>query len=462
MVKRKLKVIDLDNSFLDKLVALYFSLFFLLASFLSAFLSVGLDGMWKGFLEIVLSPAPLITDYFALGTLSGAFLNAFLCGISCTLLMFLLRAKCSIATFAGFFLVTGHSFYGLNALNMWPPILGVLFYSLLRQEHFSDNLASAFYTTAFAPFFSEILFRYPLTSFSPVVAVLATTILSLFLGIAAPALLKGAKLLHREMSLYNGGLAFGLLGMLVYSFMYNIMGVKAEKAVVFGRVESTERFNFIFCNCFFLVVFLLAIAIGWYFNGGSFRGYRKLLRDPGFKSDFLTKYGDGVTMINLGLYGLMMVLYFDLAILLTDGVGWTGAVCGIVLAAVTFSASGQHPKNVWPILLGYAFLQVFVWALSSLWGREMTWSLSTQAYMNGAAFATGLCPFTGRYGKRYGFIAGMTAAVLCTATLSMHGGFMLYNAGLTAGMAALILSPMIDHYRRDEKEYPDDDNDAGM
>ena len=73
--------------------------------------------------------------------------------------------------------------------------------------------------------------------------------------------------------------------------------------------------------------------------------------------------------------------------------------------------------------------------------------------MNGAAFATGLCPFTGRYGKRYGAAAGFVSAVLCTATTVMHGGFMLYNGGLVAGLSAMILSPLIDHYsKRGDKQ----------
>ena len=260
-------------------------------------------------------------------------------------------------------------------------------------------------------------------------------------------MLNGAKLLHREMSLYNGGLAFGLLGMLIYSFMYNIMGIVPPKNIMPSPCSSdTAVFQFVFCNIFFLFVFIIAIVIGWYMNGESFEGYGKLMKDPGFKTDFLEKYGDGVTMINLGIYGLMMVLYFDLCLIFTEGVNFNGAVCGIVLASVTFSASGQHPKNVWPILLGYVLTHLVVLGLCSASDREMTWSVSSQAFMTGAAFATGLCPFTGRYGIICGIFAGVISAIICTATLVMHGGFVLYNGGLVAGMAALILSPFIDHY----------------
>ena len=82
MEKKKFKVIDIDNSFVDKLVALYFSIFFLLLSFISSLLLGEKGEVWKGLFSIISSPSPLVTDYLRLGGLSSAFLNAGLCGIS--------------------------------------------------------------------------------------------------------------------------------------------------------------------------------------------------------------------------------------------------------------------------------------------------------------------------------------------------------------------------------------------
>ena len=106
---------------------------------------------------------------------------------------------------------------------------------------------------------------------------------------------------------------------------------------------------------------------------------------------------------------------------------------------------------MWPIVLGYAALYVLASALCSLIGLEMTWSLSSQGYINGLAFATGLCPFDGKYGWRIGMLAGFMSAIICTSTLAMHGGFVLYNGGLTAGLTALILIPILDFYKVKEK-----------
>ena len=38
-------------------------------------------------------------------------------------------------------------------------------------------------------------------------------------------------------------------------------------------------------------------------------------------------------------------------------------------------------------------------------------------------------------------------ASMCTATSALHGGFVLYNGGLTTGITALILLPILEHYQ---------------
>ena len=185
-------------------------------------------------------------------------------------------------------------------------------------------------------------------------------------------------------------------------------------------------------------------------NGKSFKGYERLMESTGHRINFFDSYGPALVYINIGVYGLMILTYFTLVILLTDGSGFTGPTTGIILAAVTFSAQGQHPKNVFPVLLGYIILFGFVVVNKFAFGLELPWTLSTQTYMNGAAFATGLCPISGCYGKRYGIIAGILCATMCASTSAIHGGFMLYNGGFTTGITALILIPCLEYYYRNE------------
>ena len=102
-------------------------------------------------------------------------------------------------------------------------------------------------------------------------------------------------------------------------------------------------------------------------------------------------------------------------------------------------------------------LFAFVCAVCLIAGAEIPWTLSTQAYINGLAFATGLCPIAGSYGFKYGVISGLVSAIICTSTSAMHGGFVLYNGGFNAGLTAIILIPILDFYKIKPKKIDDDE-----
>lgn len=443
------------GSWFIKAISVAFSASFFVAAF-AATIYLGIWGqVWKDFFKIMTMPSPLITDYFKLGNLASAFLNAGMCGISCALLMILLKVECRPSMLAGFFLVIAHCFYGLNFLNMWPPILGILLFSKVFKIQFRYNLDIAMFSTAFGPFISEMLFRYHVWDYYiaykvqiSLLGFIYVIIFSIFLGFAIPAMLPGALKLHKGFNLYNGGLAFGLLGLFIYAFMYKTLGITPPDQEVILNVSYALHGNSyqLFIVIYFLIMFAMFLFLGWYLNGKSFQGYGELLRSTGHTTDFFTEYGSAKVLMNIGFYGLMILTYFVLVITLTDGSGFTGPTMGVILAALTFSSQGQHPANVWPILVGYMVLSLFVTFLCTISGLEIPWTLSTQGYLNGAAFATGLCPIAGRYGRRYGILAGFMAAVLCTSTSSMHGGLMLYNGGLTTGITALILVPCLEYY----------------
>lgn len=448
-----------ENSKYIKIICFVFSTFFLIAAFASTIYLNLWDRVWSDFGKLMVTPGPLITDYFMLGNLASAFLNAGICGLTFTLFMFFWKVEARASMLAGYFLVVAHCFYGLNFLNMWAPVAGIFLFAKVFKISFRDNLDMAMFSTAFGPFISELLFRYHVWDYSIVQEVqisilgfFCVIIFSIFLGFAIPAMLPGALKLHKGYNLYNGGLAFGLLGLFLYAFMYKTLGIEAPDATLTANPLYAAHSNSyqLFCTAFFGLVFLFFIFWGWILNGRSFQGYKKLLASTGHRADFFAEYGTPCVILNIGIYGLLLLLYFTLVITFTDGAGFTGPTVGVILAALTFSAMGQHPANVWPIFAGYLILFLFVCFICNISGLDLPWTLSTQGYLNGAAFATGLCPISGRYGKRYGVLAGLMSAVICTSTSSMHGGLMLYNGGLTAGITALILVPCLEYYWREK------------
>lgn len=451
----KRKKTALSDSVLINGVAVFFTASFLISAYFAAKHSYEWGHVFHDWYLIMITPSPLVTDYLEVGGLASAFLNAGACGLVCCLFMIGLKGESRANTLAGYFLVVAHCFYGLNLLTMLPCFFAPFIYLRRHRLNFNDNLHICMFTTSFAPFIGELLFRYTqqenyrfgelnLTAGGILLAIL----FSIMLGFIVPAILPGAHAWHKGYNLYNGGLAFGIFGFFLYNFLYKTMGVKPPVKVEHYNVlyEYFDRSFELFANRFFFLVFPLCIYVGYKLNGSSFDTYKKLMKDTGYRSDFAESYGMPACLMNIGFVGLFFVLYLNLIMIFTEGVGYTGPTIGVVLAALTFTAMGQHPKNIWPVLAGYLLLYLATMFFCHMTGREIGWTMSTQAYINGAAFATGLCPLVGRYGIRAGVIAGFLCASMCSATSGLHGGLVLYNGGFTTGLTVLILLPILEHY----------------
>ena len=128
------------SSWFIKAICFNFSCCFFLAA-LAATIYLNLWGhVWKDFIKLLVQPGPLVTDYFMLGNIASAFLNAGICGMTFTLLMIYLKVECRPSYLAGYFLVVAHCFYGLNFLNMWPPVLGILLFTKYSELVFATIL----------------------------------------------------------------------------------------------------------------------------------------------------------------------------------------------------------------------------------------------------------------------------------------------------------------------------------
>ena len=450
-----MEVSEQKNSRIIDGTALCFSLALLTACAVAAVCTGTGSTLFADFWRILTSPGPLITDYFGVGSLPAAFLNAGFCGLAMWAFMVLLPGPSHVNTFAGYFLVIAHAFYGLNFLNMWPCFLSPFLYIRLRRLDYNENLHICMFCTCFSPFVSELLFRYDqgeawvpgLVSLTGT-GITLTLLFILVLAFVAPAILPGTRAWHKGYNLYNGGLAFGMLGFFLFNLLYRTMGVAAPAAVSFDNpvYEQFGRSYRVFGCGFFLSLFALCVGAGWLLNGRSFRGLSRLFTDTGYESNFAGKYGMPLCLINVGIYGTLFLVYVCLVERFTPGAGFTGPTFGVIFAALTFTAMGQHPRNVWPIYAGYLLLFLLANLYNLLVGGDAAWTLSTQAYINSVAFATGLCPLVGRYGVIPGIAAGMLCASLAPATSALHGGLMLYNGGFTAGITTLILLPILEHY----------------
>jgi len=426
--------------------------FFLLASsaaFLITAVLLGLDdgAMFSGFAQILMSPAQLTKDYFEVGSVSGAFLNVALVGFACTAMAFLPGAAVNGLTIAAYFLTTGFSFWGINFLNMWPFFLGVMLHALARRESFAKYVNLAMFSTALCPLASELLLRYPESgeprgvTLTGVVLMLAVGML---IGFLTPAMAAHSPSVHKGYDLYSAALPGVLLGLFAVAVLYKSLGhAVPEIAATLG--ESHPAVVWGFCAVFFG----LCVLAGWQLNGRSFGGYADLLRDTGHKADFAAKYGAGLAVMNVGVYGLMILAYYIFVNAIQGDAlaGFNGVTLGIVFCMVCFGGAGAHPGNVWPIMAGYV---AFSFAATLCLGG--VFPVNAQAIMVGLCFASGLAPIAGNYGWWAVVLAGGMHYFLVTSIPAIHGGFSLYNGGFTSLLIAVILVPQLETFCKTKEQ----------
>ena len=412
--------------------------FFLMASSAAFLIAAGIapdrGEMVTGLARILMSPAQLTKDYFAVGSVSGAFLNVSLVGFVCAAMACLPGAAVNGATIAAYFLTTGFSFWGINFLNIWPFFLGVMVHALVRGESFAKYVNLAMFSTALCPLASELLLRYPGSEEARGVTLAGAAlmlIVGMLIGFLTPAMAAHSPNVHKGYDLYSAALPGVLLGLMAVAVLYKSLG-RDVPAITATLGESFPAVVWTFCGIFFA----LCILGGFWLNGRSFQGYRDLLRDTGRKADFVSKYGPGLAIMNVGVYGLMIVAYY-----IAVGASFNGVTLGIIFCMVCFGAAGSHPGNIWPIMVGYvAFSLVFTQLLGGVF------PVNAQAILVGLCFASGLAPIAGDFGWWAGILAGGCHYMLVTSIPAIHGGFSLYNGGFTALVVAVILVPQLETF----------------
>jgi len=420
--------------------------------------------IFKGMRNILLMPCKVTTNYFYLGGFAGTFLNMGLVGLFCTALCFLPGAKAANATTLAFLLTVGFGSWGINPLNMVPTILGVLLFCLVKKEKPGTQVNAMMFSTGIAPLISELLFRYPgvgqeaaYLGFNLLGVVLAL-IVGLIIGFFLPAGLGHAPNIHKGYNHYSAAVPIGFTAFFLRVVLYNVMlGVKI------GNVSSLPAFAepsaefFYGCNIFCIVLFAACIVVAL-FMGCKVKDYWNLMKDSGQGVSFTTKYGNAPFLMNVGVYGLMIVAYFNFAAFLDGGADrmstvWTGMTFGIVFCMLCTCNSGSHPRNVWPIMAGYVLTSyLFGWIAGLLGVENYSLSIANQGILIGLCYANGLSPIAGKYGFAYGILAGGLHYLLVTAVPDMHGGFCLYNGGFTAALICLLLVPQLEKFCKTKEE----------
>jgi Protein of unknown function (DUF1576). len=375
----------------------------------------------KGLSTIVRANDVFATDYTHIASVGSALFNS---GLVVLINIYILRKmdlKLNGMIVSALFLLCGFSFVGKNIYNIWPFYIGGYVYSKVHKLDFKNTIVNSIYTTSLAPVISVVAYTFSANS---IAAVILSYLCGAFIGYIMPELAARMLTAHAGYNLYNTGFAAGFVAITANS-LFNMFGMPVDPK----NIVSPD-FNMPLL-VLFTIYFLVLIILGYEHNNKSFEGYGKLMSYSGkLITDYTRLCGFPVTMVNMGVTGLIALAY----VILMDG-NFNGPTIAALLTLVGFSSCGNHPRNTISILIGVA-------VASKLVNINMT----TTAIVISGLFGTTLAPIVGDFGLVCGFFLGPLHLALVSNIGSLHSGLNLYNNGLSGGIIAMLVVPILDAF----------------
>ena len=431
----------LEESCFLKLVFGFFTAVFLIGAVCMPDRARMFSGLW----QIVSQPSKISTNYFAVGGYAATFLNMGLVAAVYLAVFCLLKAKATNVSTLGFLLTLGFSSWGIHVLNIWPTIAGVCLYCLVKHEKLSANANAMMYSTGIAPLITDLMVRYPnaeAIGYNPTGIVLGMVV-GIAIGFFLPAGLTHAPNVHKGFDLYSAAVPIGMTAFFLQAVLFKTMGVGLPAAPAAETLQVASQTT---VNIFCIVVFGLCVVFSLCM-GGSFRDYGKLLKNEGNAGSYSAAFGNAAFLMNVGMYGLFILAYYNLI-----GASFNGVTFGIIFCMLACCNSGSNPLTVWPIMAGYVIASFLFGWLSSLAGGTFACAINAQAIAVGLCFANGLSPISHKYGWPFGILAGAMHYLLVTSVPALHGGYCLYNGGLTAAVICILLVPNLERFARTKAE----------
>lgn len=399
-------------------------LIFPITCFFLAFIFSDLNGLFSGLLKIIIHRDVLLTDYIEVGGLGATLLNVSLLTFINILFLWILGFKIGGFQIAVIFTIAGFAFFGKNIVNVWPIYIGGYLYAKYQKKPYKSFIIVSMFGTALAPMITEV--AYALSPFN-YWGIGLTIIVGIVIGFFLPPIATHVLRAHDGYNLYNVGFAAGLIGTLIFSLMksYGFSG---------GATMILSTKYDLFLKVSLAIFFILLIIIGYFLNDKSFsKDYSKILKLSGRAvEDFTFSAGFGITLINMGVMGIIGLLY----VLISKGI-MNGPIVGGLLTIIGFASFGKHPKNCIPVMLG-----VFLASVVKVWDTSST------VVIIAALFGTTLAPIAGEFGTIAGIIAGFLHLSVVMSSGAIHGGMNLYNNGFSGGIIATLLVPVLDVFKR--------------
>ena len=247
-----------EGSFL-KLVFGFLSVCFLIGALCMGERATMISGLW----QILSQPSKISANYFAIGGYAATFLNMGLVGLCCLLLFVAFKGTPNNASTLAVILTIGFGSWGINILNIWPSILGVMLYCLVKKEKFGANVNAMLFSTGIAPLITDLMIRYPhaeVIGFN-LPGIGLSLLVGLVIGFFLPAGLAHSPKVHKGFDLYSAALPIGMTAFFLNAVLFKTLGVSLPKALSDIAPESMQVASQSVANIFCCTVFGLCVVI---------------------------------------------------------------------------------------------------------------------------------------------------------------------------------------------------------
>lgn len=381
-----------------------------------------IDGIFHGIVEIIREPDFLITDYFVIGGVGAAFINAGVLTLICIGIMYALDMNFDGHTITSTCLMFGFSLFGKNLLNIWMILFGVFLYAKYHKTTVKRYLYVGFYGTSLSPIVSQVMHIVNLPLPLRLLLCAATGII---IGFVLPPLSTHVHYSHKGYSLYNVGFAGGIIATVIVSILKSF-GVTIDSRLIWFTGQN-QTFILLLS-----ILFGTMIAYGILTDPMALEDYRSILRSYGLGgTDYYKSEGGAAVMINMGVNGLAAMLFVVMV-----GGDLNGPTIGGIFTVVGFSATGKHLRNILPVMAGVLIAS-----------EAKSWSITDPSAILALLLSTTLAPIAGEFGIIAGVIAGFLHSSVALNVGIVYGGMNLYNNGFAGGLVAMFLVPVIQSIR---------------
>ncbi|MCL2579753.1 MAG: DUF1576 domain-containing protein [Oscillospiraceae bacterium] len=372
--------------------------------------------LFEGFVAILHAPDILVTDYVLVGGLGSAILNSALTSMVALSMLIFFKHEAKSATISNLWLIMGFAFFGKNPLNMLPIFFGGWLYAKFMKQDFNMNILTCLVAASLSPAVTQKVFIAPnLETFNIVFSIA----MGIFIGFIFDPMAKNIFKAHDGFNLYNGGFTAGMLAIIITS-------VFSSYNITYQMNDQWSSGNNFAISVLVYTISAWLIFVGLYMHRDVRNALTCLFSLRDHHNDYYPVHGY-VVYVNMGVLGI-----FCTTVALVLGMEINGLVLGAILSVMGFGANGKQIYSVSSLMAGVAVATL----LSPL---ELLDPGVSVAFF----FVACLSPIPAKFGWHWGVVAGAVHVHLATSLAVPSGGINLYNNGVAAGFATVLLLPII-------------------